>query len=478
MDVPLWLELVGLVVLLGLSAFFSSSETSLFSLDRVQLAQMARQNLPRIELIERLRGQPRRLIVTILIGNELVNVAASVLSAGIIIQFLGAEMKWVNILVMVPILLLFGEITPKSLAIRHNVAFATAQCALIDRFAQLIAPVRWIVRRVSDFFITLIVGEERTAASITTEDVVRTLATEALGKGALDDREAQYIHQIFDFGDTVVRDILMPRSQIFMLPVDMPLAEIAAEVRRTRHTKVPVHAHDDKDTILGILFARDLLALELHGKDGGDDRKTLAKILRKAYFVPETRTASDLFLSFRRRSLSLALTVDEYGGVTGLVTMEDLLECIFGEIESGSEYRRRQQITFEDLGGGRYRVDASMTVHQFNELLGCTLADDSAETIGGILLNQFGEMPQEGSTTRVENLEFTVVSIAGHRMEEVTVQPSPEEPAPAEAAEPSEPDDPTEDGGLDETPPEDDGPDEDGGSDETPPDSPSEAEKV
>lgn len=442
MDAILWLELLALFGLLGLSAFFSSSETSLFSLDRMQLAQMKRENNPRVGLIERLLSEPRRLIVTILIGNELVNVSASVLSAGVIIGLFGAELKWINIFVMVPILLLFGEITPKSLAIRRNVSFATFQCVFIERFAQIIAPVRWTVRRVSDIFITMLVGEERTAASIITEDMVRTLTNEAVGHGAIDDREATYIHRIFDFGDRLVRDIATPRSQIFMLPVSMPLEEIAAELHRTRHTKVPVYEDGDKDTILGILFARDLLGLSLLGRRGEDDRETLIALLRRANFVPESRPADSLFFSFRQRRLSLALTVDEFGGVTGLLTMEDLLECIFGDIDSRSEQLRRELNGFEDLGDGRYRIHALMTIKQFNELLGRNLVDDSAETVGGLLLERFGEVPEEGSTTEIDGIGFTVVSVSGHRMgqiiADISAGVSPPSPAAALAGPPPE----------------------------------------
>jgi len=205
-------------------------------------------------------------------------------------------------------------------------------------------------------------------------------------------------------------------------------------LRRTRHTKVPVHDDGDRDTILGILFTRDLLGRDLRAADARDGVRGL---LRKPYFVPETRLAADLFFYFRRNKLSLALTVDEYGGITGLVSMEDLLECIFGEIDSGSEQLKRENVGFEKLGDGRFRVHASMTVKQFNDLIGVQLADDSAETVGGVLLNQFGEVPQEGSTMRIGDLVFTVDTVIGHRMGVLLAEVSPttskrvDEPVPA-----------------------------------------------
>ncbi len=211
MDVALWIELAVFVVLLGFSGFFSSTETSLFSLSSFQLDQMRAARNPRIGLIERLRSEPRRLIVTILIGNEFVNVSASVISAAMVIHLFGAENEMINLLVMVPILLLFGEITPKVLAIRNNVAFANAECRPIDLFARLITPLREVIRYVADFFITLIVGKQRSQGNLVTKDMLRTLVHDALGEGALDSQEAQYIEKIFDFGNKSLRDIMRPR---------------------------------------------------------------------------------------------------------------------------------------------------------------------------------------------------------------------------------------------------------------------------
>lgn len=429
MDLILWAQLILFCFLMLLSGFFSSSETSLFSLNQVQIEQMRRDNNPRITLIEHLLSQPRRLIVTILIGNEFVNVAASVISAAAVIHLLGDANKWVNLFVMVPILLLFGEITPKTLAIRNNVAFATFQSPLIDLFARMILPVRWVVREVADVIITLIVGSERSRDNIITEDMVRSLAREAVGEGALDHQEAHYIEQIFEVGDLTLDDIMTTRSQVFALPLEMPLEEMARELMRTRHSKVPVY-REDLDTIAGVLFARDLLGINV---SNGSAPKT-EDLLRKAYFVPETRAVSDLLHTFRNRNLSLALTVDEFGGVTGLVTMEDLLECIFGDIPSRSEMIKQQQVEFEDLGGGRFRVGGSMSLQKFNELIGTSFDDDEVETIGGILLNEFGELPPEGASIVIGAHAFTVISLDHHVIQDVSVEPVvPLEPSPTSA---------------------------------------------
>ena len=414
MDYILWLEVGLFIVMMALSGFFSSSETSLFSLSNSQLEQMRRDQHPRIGLIQRLLSQPRRLIITILIGNELVNVTASVISAAIVIRVLGAENKWINLLIMVPLLLLFGEISPKVMAIRHNVAFASFESKPIEFFARLIKPIRLVVRKIADGIITLIIGKERSRGNIITEDMVRVLAREAVGEGALDRIEAQFIEHIFDFGNKTLDDIMTLRSDIFFLPLDLPVGDIILEVCKSRHTKIPIY-QDNRDNVCGILHARDLLGMDTDKISQGPHG--LKKLLREPYFVPESKLAADLFRTFRDRKFSIALIVDEHGGVTGLITMEDLLECIFGEIHSPSD--TIHQVSIKNLGEGRYSVDASMPVLEFNLEMGSDFSDQWGETLGGLLLHLFGELPAEGAEIEVDNFKFIVMDIEENRIKTV-----------------------------------------------------------
>lgn len=417
MDLTLWLELILFGLLIILSGFFSSSETSLFSLSKTQIDKLLRDSHPRIKLIKRMLSEPRRLIVTILIGNELVNVAASVISAAVIIQILGADNKWINLFVMVPILLLFGEITPKTLAIRNNIRFATVEAPLIEIFARIITPLRWVIRKIADHITTRIVGKERSRGNIITEDMVRVLAREAAGTGELNHIEAQFIEDIFDFGNMTVESVMTPRSHIFFLPVDMPLAEMVAEFRRTHHTKVPIYK-GHRDTIIGFLYARDLLSINV--TQAGEQRSNIRRLLRKPYFVPESKSVAGLFHVFRERKQSVALTVDEYGGVTGLVTMEDLLECIFGEIHSPSEANSPDQV--KKLENGHYEFHGQTPITTINAILERNLSIECGETIAGLLLHHYGELPTKGACIDIDELRFTVTAITGNRIESIELE--------------------------------------------------------
>ena len=418
MDIAFWIELALFVVLLGFSAFFSSSETSLFSLNGVQIEKMRADRNPRIDLIERLLHEPRRLIVTILIGNEFVNVAASVLSAAMVIELLGEGNKMVNLFIMVPILLLFGEITPKTLAIRNNEAFATFQSRPIDLFARLITPIRWIVRHVADWFTTLIVGAERSPGNIITEDMVRTLAHEAVGEGALDHMEAQLIDQIFDFRNRTVEDLMTARADVTFVPADASGVEILDTYRESRQSRMPVF-QDDRDNVVGILHARDLV-----GEDVallGKDPRPLSAILRPPYFVPESKSAADLFESFRERQQSIAVVVDEYGGVTGLITTGDLLEAIFGDIPTPSDEAEEDWV--RELPDNCFALPGSIPIEDFNRRFGTQLELEDVRTLGGYVLHQFGELPAEGECIEVDAFRFCAKHIETNRIAEVIVEP-------------------------------------------------------
>ena len=261
-------------------------------------------------------------------------------------------------------------------------------------------------------------GKERAQGSIVTEDMVRTLAREAVGEGVLDQYEARYIDQIFSFGDKTLENIQTPRSNIFFLPAAMPPTEMLANLRDTRHTKVPVY-RENRDEIEGILHSRDLLGADLSRIDEHPER--LLKFLRKPYIVPENKTAAELFRAFRKRKLSLALTVDEYGGVTGLVTMEDLLECIFGDIPSPSDFNDRVDVEV-GIDGSR-QVDGAMTLEQFNREFGERLDGGEFETIGGMILYACGELPPEGTSLNIGNIKFVVTRVENNRIEEIMAAP-------------------------------------------------------
>ncbi|MGC9362955.1 MAG: hemolysin family protein [Fidelibacterota bacterium] len=411
-----YIEMALLVVLLFLSGFFSGSETALFSLTKVQIEKLGLTHEKKGRNIKILLERPRRLIITILLGNEFVNISISSISAALIIAFFGEELPWINIVIVLPVLLLVGEITPKTIAIKKNEGFALFVAAPLYFFSRMVAPIRWLIRTLSDRIVDLFIGGDSRTGSILTEDVIKTIVEEGEKEGIIDSLEREYIYNVFDFGDARMDDVMTPRINMFCLPADMPLDEMICEIKQNHYSKVPVY-RDNKDNIVGILFANDLIELSIN-KDAKVE-KSLTKILRQPYFVPMTKRVDELFQTFQRRKISVAIVLDEYGGVQGLVSMEDLLEAIFGDITDEFEDDSEQH---EQLDESLFRINANMSLDEFNELLGVGLASEDVDTIGGFVFALFGELPKAKSSIKYENLIFTVEKIKNNRIDSLLVK--------------------------------------------------------
>jgi len=413
---PLFYEMPFLLLLLLASGFFSGSETALFSLTRVQLEQLARRHPAASRRITDLLERPRRLIITLLLGNEFVNVAISSLSAVIIIEIFHQDMPWINVAVVLPILLLFGEITPKTLAIRGNARFAVWVARPLTWFSYWITPLRWLIRNISDRIVNLFVTESLRRGSILNEDVIKTIVEESEREGILDAFEKEFIYNVFDFGDKKLDEVMTPRANLFYLSAELPLQRMVELIKENHFSKVPVY-QGNRDRIIGILFATDLIGLS--PAEIADSANTLQRIKREPYFVPVTKRADELFRTFQHRKISVAIVLDEYGGVLGLVTMEDLLEVIFGEIADEYEHVNQQH---EQISERAFKVNAAMTLDEFNDLLGVNLQSDEVDTIGGFVFALFGELPGPRATMAFESLHFTIERVTNNRIETLIVR--------------------------------------------------------
>jgi putative hemolysin len=227
--------------------------------------------------------------------------------------------------------------------------------------------------------------------------------------------EAQFIDRIFELGGMTLEDILTPRADIVFIPVDMHISEILKLRQETKQSRFPVY-RERRDNVLGILHARDLLNIDQSRLEG--NRERFVKLLRRPYFVPETKPALALFDSFRHRKRSFTLTVDEYGGITGLVTMEDLLECIFGDIPSPSD----EEFKFQSLDDNRYLVDGNTPLDEINRRLKVSFAGGEMETLAGFVLHEFGELPHEGASIEIDDHRFTVKTVTRNRIANLLVE--------------------------------------------------------
>ena len=387
------------VVLLALSAFFSGVETAFFSLSRFTIVGMEKEG-GRRRLVARLLGEPRMLLVTILFGNLLVNIASTSAVTAFAISIFGEAGIGMAMLVMTVVILLFGEISPKSIAIRHATAVAVASAPVVRGMMVLFTPVRLVLSTIADASVErsrVIFGERRT------ELEGRELATAVeIGRrqGLLDEFEHDVLRNLFLSMDRTLREILTPRVEVFTLDVETPLADAIVQVREHGFSRVPVH-EGESDNIVGILMARDLLSYQR------DERVHLREAMREPFWAPGGKRMRELFGEMISAHRHMVIVLDEHGAFDGIVTLEDILEEIFGEIRDRREPDVPEYIMVDRNNAV---VEGSMRLEDLNEVMGTGLDCREVETVGGYLIEAIGRIPREGESFNLGGLRFLVLA--------------------------------------------------------------------
>ena len=403
------------VLILG-SAFFAGSETALFSLSRLDLHKLRREKHPRSETLHALLDQPRRLIISILCGNELVNIALTANAASILVQLYGAKQAGVMaILIMVPLLLMFGEVTPKTIAVSNPVRISAGLVAApLNVWTRLITPVRSGLRFVADWITTLIVGQEKAAENILHLDEFRSLVEEVAKGGELDATERALIHNLLDANDTEIVEIMIPRTQTFFLEGSMKVPEMIHQCKEHRHSRVPVYL-GHRDNLMGFIHAEDILRLVLDNADL--EELTPKDIMRPPVVVPLTKKVDEMFDFFQDHNVRAAVCLNEFGGVEGFITINDVLSFIFGRISGDVSGQEHYQERDENL----YEVPGEMKLNDFNNLTHFGLEDPRMTTIGGVAFRHLDRLPQVGDKVTVEGIEIKILEMDNHRIAKVRV---------------------------------------------------------
>jgi len=399
------------VLLLLCSAFFSGSETALFSLSRLDLQKLRRDHHPQSETLHALLDQPRRLIISLLCGNELVNIAATANLAGILIALYGVERGGViNVLVMFPLLLLLGEITPKTIAVSDPVRISAGLVAApLGAWVRLITPLRRVVRAVADQMTTWIVGQERAPENILRLDEFRTLLDEVADEGILDATERVLIDNLLEASETEIVEIMTPRTRIAFLKDDMSLAEMLDRFRQIRHPRVPV-CQEHHDNLVGFVHAEDIVRLVLDEADLS--KRQPSDIMHPPVVVPPTKHVDEMFDFFQTNNARAAVVLNEFGGVEGLITMRDVVSFIFGEISEGVS----GQELYEERDQNIYEVAGDMKLTDFNDLTNFGIEDPRMTTIGGVVFRYLDRLPKVGDRVAMEGIVATVLAMDGHRL--------------------------------------------------------------
>ncbi len=417
-NLELTLRIVLQVLLLVSSAVFSGSETAMFSLSRIDLQKLRNTRDPHSEGIHAMLDEPRRLIISILCGNELVNIAASVNMAALLLMLFGAEdAGWINILVMVPLLLLVGEVTPKTIAVSYPVGYSTGISArILPKWITFVTPLREAVRMVADRVTTLVVGEAMDRENILKPDELKTILEESEETGVIQATERVLIDNVLEAAETEISHIMTPGPRLKLLDADMEIPQLLEAFRSYQHPRVPAYS-GHWDNVIGFIHSEDVLRMLSGGTDPGEVK--LPDILHPAHFVPTTTKVDEMFDFFQAHNTRAAIVLGEFGEVLGIVTINDVLTFIFGEISG----KLKGADEFEEDEEG-FLVPGYMRLMDFHDLTNIDIDDPVMTTIGGVVFRLFGCLPAVGDQVTYEGYDFRVLEMNGLRISRLRVTKS------------------------------------------------------
>jgi len=406
-------------VLIGFSAFFSGSESAYFSLSKELVDRLRETSTSGAMRVTRLLDNPRHLLVTILFGNTIVNVAAASV-ATLLTADLSAAFRlphslsiFIEVVVVTLILLVFSELTPKVIAVKNPYQFAEKASIPLTLFFYLFYPITLIL----DKFPALVSGAMATRVKrhFLSKDELKILIEVSEEHGALEEDEKEMIHSIFEFSKTTVREIMVPRIDMVCVERRAPLEELIYIIKERGHTRIPVY-EEKIDNIVGVIHAKELLPFIDHAKKKETD---LGNLAREAHFVPDTKRIDELLSELQKEKQHMAIVVDEYGGTAGLITLEDVIEEIVGEIQD--EYDQENPL-FVKLSENKYLVNAKIDLDELNEELGMKLpVDKNYESLGGLIYEQIGAVPRKKQVVRYGSYKFVVEKVQKNRIVEVIV---------------------------------------------------------
>ena len=414
MDSSVPIQAVTILILVLLSAFFSSAETSMTAANRIRIHSLAEQGNKRAIILEKIISNSGKMLSTILIGNNIVNISASSLVTTLTIQVLGNVYVGAATGALTLIILLFGEITPKTLASLHAEKIALSYAKIIYFLTIILTPVVFIVGKLGNGVMYLLRVDPNAKANPMTEHELRTLVNVSQEDGVIEREEKQMIYNVFDFGDSTAKDVMIPRIDMTFVDINATYDELMEIFREDMHTRFPVY-EENTDNIIGIINIKDLI---LYPKN---QEFSIQNILREPYFTYEYKRTADLMVEMRKASVNLAIVLDEYGSTAGLVTLEDLLEEIVGEIRD--EYDEDEEEDLKEIQPGKeYIALGSAKLDDINEALSIHLESEDYDSVGGYIIEQLDSLPSQGQSVTLENgIRLVVDELDKNRIEAVHI---------------------------------------------------------
>lgn len=430
-DTEAWFQLILLMVMLIFCALSSASETALTSVSRIKLKNLVEEGDKKAAEIERILANPNVFLSTILIINSVATIIASSMATVLALRFSATWGELISSLLLSLVVLIFCEISPKTAAVQNPLRWARVMIGPVQGAAWLLRPIIWVLSIITSGLVRLLGGQAVRHGPFVTEEELRLLVTVGEEEGVLEEAETEMIHSIFEFADTPVREVMIPRIDIIALESHITVNQAVDQALEGGFSRIPVY-EETIDNIIGVLYTKDMLK-QLREEH---DALPIRNLVRPAYFVPETKKLDDLLREIRQKRVHMVIVIDEYGSVSGLVTIEDLVEEIVGDIQD--EFDREEKL-YEQINNREYVFSAKISIDEFNEIMDTKLEHEDYDTLGGFLYAQLDKIPVAGDTVTFGQYRFTILTTRGRRIVRVQVEQlsKPEPPPPPGLQEPN-----------------------------------------
>lgn len=409
MGTTLGMQITILVALLFFSAFFSMSETALMSMSKIRLRHLVENHVKHAKLTQDLLDHPNQLLGTILVGNNLVNIAASAIATSIAIYFWNNKGVGIATFLMTLLILIFGEITPKNIAIDYTEEIVLFIAPIMSVFVKIFSPVVWVLTNFTNGLLHLFGLNKQEKKPLITEEELKTIVEVSSQEGVLESDEKEIIDNIFEYSDMRVKDIMIQRMDIVAVDVSATYEEVVAAFGEKQFSRIPVY-EDTIDNIVGVLYAKDLFFIPVEKIKQFD----IKKYMREPFYTYEFIKISDFFRRMQGDRIHIAIVLDEYGGVAGIITMEDIIESILGDIND--EYDPQDEEDIVCIKEGEYLVNGSVRLEDLNEEIGTHFESEDFESIGGFILGILGRIPRTGEIINYESIRFVIEKVDKSRI--------------------------------------------------------------
>lgn len=404
------IQLLLLIILLALSGFFSSSETALTTVNKIRMRNLADAGDKRAEFVLKVIGNPGKMLSAILIGNNIVNLYASSLFTVLATKLWGSEAVGLATGVLTLLILVFGEITPKTISTISAETIALRFAKIIYFLMFLLTPVIVIVNKLSSLVLRLLRVDPNKRGESITEDELRTIVEVSHEEGVIETEEKKMINNVFDFGDSVARDVMVPRIDMIFVDVNATYEELMTIFREEKYTRFPVF-EETTDNVIGLLNIKDVFL------NGTEEDFSVRKYLRQPIYTYEFKKISDLMLEMRKTDANIVIVLDEYGATAGLITLEDMLEEIVGEIRD--EYDEDEEELVQEITPKEYLVEGSMKLDDLNDRLELSLESEDYDSIGGLVIGLLDHLPEEGEDVVIDNVRLVVEKVEKNRIDKI-----------------------------------------------------------